>query len=180
MFDGYVTRGRMGRFDDAIVLAQETGGTPSTALVRRYASRIGFNLNFEQQVVPNVGMFGRFGWADGNVEPYEFTDVDRTASLGTQLAGKLWGRPDDIFGLAGIVNGISGPPYRLSQRRRLGILVGDGQLPHPGPERIMETYYSFPLGALRATADYQFFVNPGYNRDRGPVSVLAMRLHAQF
>jgi high affinity Mn2+ porin len=180
MFDGYVTRGRMGRFDDAIVLAQETGGTPSTALVRRYASRIGFNLNFEQQVMPNVGMFGRFGWADGNVEPYEFTDVDRTASLGTQLAGKLWGRPDDTFGLAGIVNGISSPHIAYLNAGGLGILVGDGQLPHPGPERIMETYYSFPLGALRATADYQFFVNPAYNRDRGPVSVLAMRLHAQF
>jgi high affinity Mn2+ porin len=180
MFDGFVSRGRMGRFDDAIVLAQETGGTPDTALVRRYASRVGFNLNFEQQVVPNVGMFGRFGWADGNVEPYEFTDVDRTASLGTQLAGKLWGRPDDTFGLAGIVNGISGPHIAYLNAGGLGILVGDGQLPHPGTEQILETYYSFPLGALRATADYQFFVNPAYNRDRGPVSVLAMRLHAQF
>jgi high affinity Mn2+ porin len=180
MFDGYVTRGRMGRFDDAIVLAQETGGTPSTALVRRYASRIGFNLNFEQQVMPNVGMFGRFGWADGNVEPYEFTDVDRTGSLGVSLAGKLWGRPDDTFGLAGIVNGISAPHIAYLNAGGLGILVGDGQLPHPGSEQIMETYYSFPLGALRATADYQFFVNPAYNRDRGPVSVLAMRLHAQF
>ena len=31
----------------------------------------------------------------------------------------------------------------------LGILVGDGQLPHPGIEQIIEAYYSFPLGALR-------------------------------
>jgi high affinity Mn2+ porin len=180
MFDGFVTRGRMGRFDDAIVLAQETGGTPSTASVRRYASRIGFNLNFEQQVVPNVGMFGRFGWADGNVEPFEFTDVDRTASTGFSLAGKLWGRPDDTFGVAGVVNGISNPHIAYLNAGGLGILVGDGKLPHPGTEQIMETYYSFPLGALRATADYQFFVNPAYNRDRGPVSVLSMRLHAQF
>jgi high affinity Mn2+ porin len=44
----------------------------------------------------------------------------------------------------------------------------------------METYYRFPLGALQATADYQFVVNPAYNRDRGPVSILTMRLHAQF
>jgi len=180
MFDGYVTRGRMGRFDDAIALAEETGGTPNTALVRRYASRIGVNLNFEQQIVPNVGAFGRFGWADGNVEPYEFTDVDRTASLGTQLAGKLWGRPDDTFGLAGVVNGISAPHIAYLNDGGLGILIGDGQLPHPGYEQIMETYYSFPLGKVQATADYQFIVNPAYNRDRGPVSVLAMRLHAQF
>ena len=180
VFDGFVTRGRMGRFDDAILLAQETGGTPSTALVRRYASRIGFNLNFEQQVVPNVGMFGRFGWADGNVEPYEFTDVDRTASTGVSLAGKLWGRLDDSFGLAGVVNGISSAHIAYLNAGGLGILVGDGQLPHPGNEQIIEAYYRFPLGALQATADYQFFVNPAYNRDRGPVSVLSMRLHAQF
>ena len=180
MFDGFVTRGRMGGFDDAIVFAQEFGGTPDTADVRRYQSRIGFNLNFEQQVVPNVGAFGRFGWANGNLEPYEFTDVDRTASAGVQLAGKLWGRADDTFGFAGVVNMISAPHIAYLNAGGLGILVGDGQLPHPGPEQIIETYYSFPLGALRATLDYQFFMNPGYNRDRGPVSVLGTRLHAQF
>ena len=26
----------------------------------------------------------------------------------------------------------------------LGILVGDGMLPHPGLEQIIETYYAFP------------------------------------
>jgi high affinity Mn2+ porin len=180
MFDGFVTRGRMGNFDEAIVFAQEFGGTPDTANVRRYQSRPGFNLNFEQQIVPNVGAFGRFGWANGNVEPYEFTDVDRTASTGVQLSGKLWGRADDTFGLAGVVNMISAPHIAYLNAGGLGILIGDGQLPHPGPEQIIETYYSFPLGALRATLDYQFFMNPGYNRDRGPVSVLGTRLHAQF
>ena len=180
MFDGFVTRGRMGKFDDAVVLAQEIGGTPNMAPVRRYASRIGFNLNFEQQIVANVGAFGRFGWADGNYEPFEFTDVDRTGSLGIALAGKLWGRPDDSFGLAGVINDISSPHIAYLNAGGLGILVGDGQLPHPGPEQIMETYYRFPLGALQATADYQFVANPAYNRDRGPVSVLTMRLHAQF
>jgi high affinity Mn2+ porin len=180
MFDGFVTRGRMGKFDDAIVFAQQTGGAPDMAAVRHYQSRIGFNVNFEQQVVPNVGAFGRFGWANGNLEPYEFTDVDRTASTGVQLAGKLWGRPDDSFGFAGIVNMISAPHIAFLNAGGLGILVGDGQLPHPGSEQILETYYSFPLGALRATVDYQFVVNPAYNRDRGPVSVLGMRLHTQF
>jgi high affinity Mn2+ porin len=180
MFDGFITRGRMGSFTDAIVFGQMTGGTPDMAAVRRYQSRIGFNVNFEQQIVPNVGAFGRFGWADGNLEPYEFTDVDRTASAGVQLAGKLWGRDDDTFGFAGVVNMISGPHIAFLNAGGLGILVGDGQLPHPGPEQILETYYSFPLGPLRATVDYQFFVNPAYNRDRGPVSVLGTRLHAQF
>ena len=62
----------------------------------------------------------------------------------------------------------------------LGILIGDGQLPHPGPEQIIETYYSFPIGSWQATVDYQFIRNPAYNRDRGPISIIGMRLHAQF
>ena len=63
---------------------------------------------------------------------------------------------------------------------RLGILVGDGKLPHPGPEQIIETYYAFPLRFYRVTLDYQLIVNPAYNRDLGPVSVLGARVHAQF
>jgi len=30
------------------------------------------------------------------------------------------------------------------------------------------------------TADYQVINNPAYNRQRGPVSVFSLRLHAQF
>jgi high affinity Mn2+ porin len=41
-------------------------------------------------------------------------------------------------------------------------------------------YYSFPVFSWRVIFDYQFVGNPAYNRDRGPVSVIGMRLHAQF
>jgi len=96
------------------------------------------------------------------------------------LNGKQWSRPDDTFGLAGVVNGISDSHIAFLNAGGLGILVGDGMLPHPGLEQIIETYYSFPLSFWRTTLDYQFVVNPGYNRDRGPASVVALRLHAQF
>jgi high affinity Mn2+ porin len=33
---------------------------------------------------------------------------------------------------------------------------------------------------LPLTFDYQFVDHPAYNTDRGPVSILAARLHAQF
>lgn len=36
------------------------------------------SLNFEQQVSDSLGVFGRAGWADGNVEPWDFADIDRT------------------------------------------------------------------------------------------------------
>ena len=45
----------------------------------------------------------------------------------------------------------------------------------------METYYSYAVtDSTKISIDYQFIVNPGYNRDRGPVSVFAGRVHSQF
>jgi high affinity Mn2+ porin len=63
----------------------------------------------------------------------------------------------------------------------MGIVIGDGMLPHPGLEQIIETYYRYAMSSLwHVSLDYQFINNPAYNRDRGPVSVVAVRLHAQF
>jgi high affinity Mn2+ porin len=180
LVDGYLTRGRMGRFQDAIDLAQITGGPAHIAAVRRYTSRTGMSVGWEQQVIPNVGVFARAGVANGQIEPYEFTDVDRTVAAGLSLNGKMWGRPNDTFGLAGISNAISGVHQAFLNAGGLGILVGDGILPHPGRENIIETYYSFPILSWRITLDYQYIANPAYNRDRGPVSVIGTRLHTQF
>jgi high affinity Mn2+ porin len=30
------------------------------------------------------------------------------------------------------------------------------------------------------TFDYQFMMNPGYNADRGPISIFSGRLHVEF
>ena len=105
---------------------------------------------------------------------------DRTLAMGFLSSGKAWGRSDDIVGVAGVLNAISNIHEAFLNAGGLGILVGDGQLPHPGLEEIIETYYDFPIKDVRATLDYQFINNPAYNEDRGPVSVLGARLHAQF
>jgi high affinity Mn2+ porin len=177
---GFLSRGRMGTFADAVALAAITGGPAEMAPVRRYRSRPGVDMNMEQEITSDLGVFIRAGLADGQVEPYDYTDVDQTIAVGLALTGKQWGRPDDTFGLAGIVNGISREHVAFLNDGGLGILVGDGMLPHPGPEQILETYYKFPLYAWNVTFDYQFVVNPAYNRDRGPASVFAVRLHTQF
>jgi len=177
---GFLSRGRMGNFADAIQLAQLIGGPADIAAVRSYTSRGGVSVNLEQQVTENLGVFARAGIANGDIEPYEFTDIDRTLAAGMSLSGKQWGWPDHTVGVAAVVNGISSAHQAFLNDGGLGILVGDGQLPHPGPEQIIETYYSLPIASWRATFDYQFIVNPGYNRDRGPVSVFGTRLHAQF
>ena len=162
------------------MLAQLTGEPADIAAVRQYRSRGGISLNLEQQIAPDVGLFARAGWANGSIEPYEFTDIDRTISAGLSVQGNRWGRPDDTWGIAGVVNGISKQHQAFLNAGGLGILVGDGQLPRPGAEQILETYYSFPVSFWRVAFDYQLIVNPAYNRDRGPVSVFATRLHTQF
>src|SRR4029077_17471880 len=122
----------------------------------------------------------RAGWAKGNGGPFDVTDIDRSAAAGVAVNGKSWGRPDDTVGLAGVVNGISGVHQQFLNAGGLGILVGDGMLPHPGLEQIVEAYYQLPVSYFKLTLDYQYIVNPAYNADRGPVSVGAARLHAQF
>ena len=177
---GFLSRGRMGTYADAIALAQITGGPADISAVRQYRSRGGLSLNIEQEITSDLGAFVRAGMTNGDIEPYEFTDVDRTVAAGLALKGTQWGRPDDTFGLAGVINGISAEHEAFFNAGGLGILIGDGQLPNPGLEQIIETYYQFPVSFWRVTLDYQFIANPAYNRDRGPVSVFGARLHAQF
>jgi high affinity Mn2+ porin len=177
---GFLSRGRMGTFEDAIALAAITGGPAEMAPVRQYRSRPGLAFNLEQEITSDLGVFLRAGVADGYVEPYDYTDIDRTIAAGLSLTGKGWGRPDDTFGLAGIVNSISPAHVAFLNDGGLGILVGDRTLPHPGPEQIIESYYKLPFYGWNLTFDYQYIVNPAYNRDRGPVSVFGVRLHTQF
>jgi high affinity Mn2+ porin len=84
-------------------------------------------------------------------------------------------------GVAIAVNGASGDARQFFGAGGLGILVGDGQLLHSGSESILETYYSlavFPFAKL--SLDYQFVDHPAYNRDRGPVSIVGLRVHGEF
>lgn len=63
-----------------------------------------------------------------------------------------------------------------------GFNLGDGAL-HYESEKIMETYYNFPvpgLNGMYAAPDIQYFDNPGYNRDRGPAVVFGIRVHVEL
>ena len=178
---GFATRGEMGRFDDAIALAEQTGGAPDTALVRHYRTRLGIALNVEQPVSDDSGLFLRAGWDQGQYEPYEYTDIDRTVAAGGQITGARWGRKDDTVSLALVVDGISKAHEAYLAAGGLGILVGDGRLPHPGAETIVEAYYSLAvIKGLHLTLDSQTLVNPAYNIDRGPAEVIGLRLHGQY
>ena len=177
----FVNRGYMGRYDQAVALALVTGQPPSTANVRQYAGRAGWAMNVEQEITQDLGAFARVGFTDGHYETFDFTDINKTVSAGLSLAGRSWNRPNDTVGLAGVVDGASHPFVEYLNAGGLGVLVGDGKLPHPGDEHILETYYSISVFKWgQVSLDYQLADNPGYNRDRGPANIFAIRLHGQF
>jgi high affinity Mn2+ porin len=178
---GFLSHGQMGDYNEATSLALQTGQPANIAAVRSTHNRGGLSLNAEQALTDDLGMFARAGWSQGGYEDFDYTDIDKTLSGGLSLKGIRWGRPDDVVGLAGAVNDTSAAAKRFFAAGGLGILAGDGQLLHSGPEKIVETYYSLAAFSFATlTLDYQFIVNPAYNRDRGPVSVLGARVHVEF
>jgi high affinity Mn2+ porin len=178
---GFLSHGRMGRYSEATALARQTGMPANIAAVRKAHNRAGVSLNLEQQLTEGLGVFAKAGWSQGAFEAFEFTDINKTVSLGLSVTGARWGRPDDTVGLAMAVNDASGEAKQFFAAGGLGILVGDGQLVHSGPEYILETYYSVAVFKfVKLSLDYQFVGHPAYNRDRGPVSIFGFRVHGEF
>ncbi|HTI71274.1 MAG TPA: carbohydrate porin, partial [Candidatus Limnocylindria bacterium] len=170
----FLNRANMGNYAATLQDPSLAGDISQT---RKYRFKYGFGLNAEQELTHDVGVFARFSWNDGKNESWAFTDIDRSMSLGLSIKGTLWHRPEDTWGVAGVWNTISGGHSALLAAGGMGILVGDGGLSY-GSERILETYYDIHIWkTIHAALDYQFVQNPGYNRDRGPVSLFAARLH---
>ena len=171
----------MALLEQAVAYEMSSGQPAQLAPVRQYRKRDGISLNLAQSLSADLGLFARLGSAAGDVETFEFTDIDRTISGGLSLNGRRWGRAGDTVGLAGVDNAIARPLRDYLAAGGLSVLVGDGRLPHPGNEQILEGYYEAAVcSAVAATFDAQWVENPAYNRDRGPVALYALRLHAAW
>jgi high affinity Mn2+ porin len=148
--------------------------------LRAYHLKYGFALNWEQQIADEVGLFSRLGWCDGQEETWTFTDIDYSASLGVSVKGQTWNRPNDTIGLAGVVSGASDANQKFLEAGGMDMLDGDGRLNY-GWEKGVETYYDLQIvKGVHLAFDYQFISNPAFNRDRGPTSIFAGRLHCEF
>jgi high affinity Mn2+ porin len=147
---------------------------------RRGRIKYGYAFNVEQSITDDVGVFGRWSWNEGKTEIMAFTDIDDSLSFGASIKGTKWGRAKDVVGIGVATNGLSQDHRDFLAAGGLGLLVGDGRLNYQR-ENILEAYYAFAVNdALTLTFDYQFFVNPAYNADRGPISIFSGRLHAEF
>jgi high affinity Mn2+ porin len=177
----YENRANAGTYADAILLAKHTGATPDVTATRRVGTlKYGFGVSADQEIVKDVGIFGRLGWNDGKTESFAFTAIDRLATLGTSVGGARWKRPNDTVATEVTISGISAVHAQYLAMGGLDFLIGDGKLRY-GPETIWESYYSARiLPWLFASVDAQHIANPAYNRDRGPVWVGTLRLHVEI
>lgn len=144
-------------------------------------TKYGIGINADYTHGDTWGLFGRISYNDGKNETWAFTEIDQSASLGINIKGKNWNRPNDFAGFAVVTNGLSKSHQKYQQLGGNGFMIGDGNLNY-GTENIAEAFYSFaiPHTSFTLSPDYQYVINPGYNKDRGPVQFLALRFHTEF
>ena len=179
---GFLNHANMGNYDEAIAVYREgITDTPDIIQTREVGrTKHGVGVNWEQELPHDVRVFGRFGWADGQNEAFAYTEVDNTLEVGGDVQGTAWGRANDRIGIAAVSNGLSEPHREYLALGGLGFLLGDGSL-HYGREDIVEAYYTArAYRGISPAIDLQLVEHPGYNVDRGPVYIGALRVHVEL
>ena len=169
---------RMGAYEEAV--AQNPAAPDVIATRAPGREKHGFGLNAEQALTPDVGVFLRAGWNDGKTESWAFMEVERTLTMGVSAGGRAWGRDKDRCGVGLALNGINQDHRDYLAAGGYGFMVGDGRLNY-APERVVDAYYAIALGAHGSfSLEAQRFNNLAFNGDRGPVTVVGIRLHLQL
>jgi len=170
-----IYRDAIAQFEEHLVPVPEITNHP-WHITRKY----GFGVNLEQNLARYLTAFARFGWNNGKTESFAYTEVDQTFEGGVGARGALWHRRQDRAGVALVTNAICKDHQRYLADGGLGFLLGDGRLNY-GRENIVETYYTAHVWrGIYVAPGLQHIVDPGYNRDRGPVLVPSFRAHVEF
>ena len=146
---------------------------------RSHKDNRGFGLSFDQKVSADVTLFCRFGWQDGDIAGVSYAPggvldpiaVEYTWSVGGQVTGARWNRPDDVIGLA-VGQALLSDDYEDMQRAA-GV--------DPEDEFHLELYYSIFLNDYVAVSpDFQVIGNMGGDDDADTVYVFGMRCQLSF
>src|SRR3984893_16416056 len=134
---------RMGDYAEALATAAARGTTPNiVADDREGRHKYGFGRNAAQPLEGEGASRMYLLWASSSrhTESFAFTEVEQVATLGGQLAGTHWHRPDDRLGLALVSEALSTGHRDYLAAGGAGFLLGDGRLSY-GREQILEAYY---------------------------------------
>jgi len=178
----YVNHADMGDYREAVQRFENgIDSVPTIEHTRQQGTiKYGFGLNAEQQITSELRGFARWGRNEPRHESFAYTEVHHSLAFGADYAGSRWHRPLDKAGGAFVTNGLSEDHARYLALGGSGFLLGDGALTY-GRENIVEFYYTAHVWrGVSGSADFQRIVNPGYNQDRGPVTVFSGRLHVEF
>jgi high affinity Mn2+ porin len=177
---GFYTLAHMGNYLQAIAQA-DSGHAPDITATRAYGrNKYGFELNIEQQLGKNISVFSRTSWNDGKNETWMFTEIDQSFCAGVAYDGPFRKAGADIIRGAFVINGISDDHRKYLEAGGSGFILGDGKLNY-ALEMIIEAQYATHItNYFTLSADYQFVMNPGYNKDRGPVHVIGLRGHVEL
>jgi high affinity Mn2+ porin len=174
----FFNKAQMGNYREAV---RQNPQAPDINAVGNYKNnKYGIVLGMAQELSNSVGAYLRASWNDGRNETWAFTEIDRSVNLGFQYRNPQ-GKSGNSVGAGIVVNGIAAPHRAYLAAGGYGFMVGDGQLNY-AVETIAELYYRINLfnKRLQLSPDYQFVVNPAYNRDRGPVHVMGIRAHVEL
>ena len=178
----YVNHANMGSYREAIqAFLSGSDAIPAITAHRRQGRiKYGFGLNFEQELTETTRVFGRTGWNEGQNESFAYTEVNQSVQFGGDWRLKGLRREQDKLGLTFMTHGISRVHQRYLALGGQGFLLGDGRLNY-AREDILEAYYTAQLRrGVYAGPDLQWIAHPGYNKDRGPVPVVSLRLHLEL
>ncbi|NHA06527.1 carbohydrate porin [Mucilaginibacter sp. HC2] len=176
---GFRNNGKMGIYSEALAKNPVNPVVDTNLTYGKH--KYGFGISADQYLSKDFGVFAKVSYNDGKTETWYFTEIDRSLSFGGTLKGTSWKRPDDELALAFIANGLSSQHRDYLAAGGYGFIIGDGKLNY-GHELIAELYYKINAFQKKVwlTPDYQFILNPAYNKDRGPVNVLSLRAHVEF
>ncbi len=177
---GFLNRTHSGNYASTNQFAIATATTPDITDNREYGrTKYGFYISLDNHF-NHLHHFIKGSWNDGENETWAFTEIDRSIANGilydiTARKGK-----SDNIGLAIVANGISSSHANYLKLGGAGFMLGDGTINY-GIESTIEFFYSFNVwNKVFVSPDFQYTINPGYNKDRGPVCTYALRFHAEL
>ncbi len=134
--------------------------------LRRNESGTGFGLSVDQYFTDEVCVFARWGAQSSDI--YE---LQQAWSLGFQVGGRAWQRPDDVFGLA-YGRAVLSSAFRDGLRADTVRTADEGRI---------EAYYNFRLNEhISISPDIQVAHNLTGSRKATTVTIFGLRLYVSL
>ena len=162
--------------------AEDLEGFPPEAPAEDKLINDGLGISFDQQVTDELTLFTRFGYQDEDANPFQ-----SALSLGFNLNGGLWGRENDVFGLA-YGAAILANDYE-NTLKTYGYKIGIPER-HPGKidykledddEEFYEAYYSLSVNdSMFLTPDVQHITNTFGLDENDSAWILGLRMQSLF